>query len=134
MHPALNPHVAAAVLFDAAPGVLYCVKDADGRYVAMNRAFVERTRTGDRAAVLGHHARDLFPADLASRYESQDDQLQAERVALVDELELITEADGSLGWYLTGKLPVVDANGDFVGSVVVSTEPGRLKPTGWRRW
>jgi hypothetical protein len=50
----------------------------------------------------------VFPADLAARYEAQDEQLRTDRVALVDELELITEADGSLGWYLTGKLPVID--------------------------
>jgi AraC-like DNA-binding protein/PAS domain-containing protein len=124
MHESLAPHVAAAVLFDATAGMLYCVKDAEGRYVAMNQAFVSRTRNRERTAVLGQHAHDLFPADLAARYEAQDEQLRADRVALVDELELITEADGSLGWYLTGKLPVIDAHGEFAGSVVVSTELG----------
>ncbi len=121
MHGALVPHVAAATLFDSIRDVLYCVKDADGRYLAVNHAFADRACIA-RDALIGMRALEVFPEALARRYDAQDAELRHRRQPLVNELELITQADGGLGWYLTGKLPVIDSLDEFVGSVVVSTD------------
>ena len=108
-------------LFDALPNVMFCWKGPDDRYVAVNHAFVRRSGRIDRRDVVGARAVDLFPGPLAERYEEQDRQVFAEGEALRDELELIRRPDGSTGWYLTTKLPVV-RNGEVVGLVSVSRD------------
>ena len=52
-------------LFDALPNVMFCVKGADDRYVAVNDAFVRRSGRADRRDVVGARAVDLFPEALA---------------------------------------------------------------------
>lgn len=93
-------------LFRAVPHVMVCVKDADGVYVGVNRAFVRRTRRRHERDVLGRRAHDLFPADLAASYEAQDRALLATGQAVRNQLELIADADhpGDGRWYLTTKV------------------------------
>ena len=110
-----------ATLFDVLPNVMFCVKGADNRYVAVNDAFVRRSGRTDRRDVIGARAVDLFPKELANRYEEQDHRVFAEGEPLRDELELIRRPDGRTGWYLTTKLPVVRA-GAVVGLVSVSRD------------
>ena len=45
-------------LFDTVPHVMVCVKDVDGVYVGVNRAFVRRTRRHHAGEVLGRRAGD----------------------------------------------------------------------------
>ena len=115
--------VAAEVvdLFDALPNVMFCVKGPDDRYVAVNDAFVRRSGRSDRRDVVGARATDLFPEALAERYEQQDRLVFKTGEPLRDELELIRRPDGSTGWYLTTKLPVV-REGSVVGLVSVSRD------------
>lgn len=93
-------------LFRAVPHVMVCVKDADGFYVGVNRAFVRRTRRRHARDVIGRRAHDLFPADLAASYEAQDRALLATGQAVRNQLELIADADhpGDGRWYLTTKV------------------------------
>lgn len=93
-------------LLDLLVDVIFCLKAPDGRYVAANAAFVRRTGRTSKREVIGHRAVDLFLPELAKRYEAQDDRVLATGEALRDELELIRREDGSLGWYVTTKLPV----------------------------
>lgn len=113
--------VEVAALFDALPNVMFCVKGADDRYVAVNDAFVRRSGRADRRDVVGARAVDLFPEVLAERYEEQDRRVFDEGEPLRDELELIRRPDGRTGWYLTTKLPVV-RRGTVVGLVSVSRD------------
>ena len=108
-------------LFDALPNVMFCVKGADDQYVAVNDAFVRRSGRSDRRDVVGALATDLFPAPLAECYEKQDRRVFDTGEPLRDELELIRRPDGSTGWYLTTKLPVV-RDGSVVGLVSVSRD------------
>jgi len=108
-------------LFDSLPNVMFCVKSADDRYVAVNDAFVRRSGRSDRRDVVGARAVDLFPTPLAERYEEQDRRVFETGEPLRDELDLIRRPDGSTGWYLTTKLPVV-RDGSVVGLVSVSRD------------
>lgn len=112
---------AALDLLSGLSSVMFCVKDASGRYLEVNDAFVRRARARSRAAVVGRTARELFVPALAERYEQQDAAVLATRRPLRDELELIRGRGGAPGWYLTTKLPVVDGE-DVVGLVVVSED------------
>ncbi len=93
-------------IFDVLVNVMFCIKNSDNRYVAVNSAFVRRTGRSSKRDVIGHMANELFSPELAERYEEQDAAVFASGKALRDELELIRRPDGSLGWYLTTKLPI----------------------------
>lgn len=121
-------------LFAAAPGLdvaerlfatsrdqMYCVKNRLGQYVSVNRAFVLRSRMTSESAVLGRTAGELFPPVLAAGYERQDGAVLAGR-SLRNKLEMITNADGSTGWYLTQKEPVYDADRQVVAIASVSVD------------
>ena len=119
----LAAYVAMAELLDMAPTTLYCVKDTDGRYLAVNNAFVERTNASSRRDVVGRLATDLFPAELADRYLAQDREIFELRQPLRDELEQITDPGGQIAWYLTTKQPIFDGE-NLVAIAVVSIALG----------
>ena len=120
MSEQLTAYLAMADMLDAVPSVLYCVKDVDGRYLAVNNAFVERTGRSSRRDVVGRLAVDCFPADLAARYAEQDRECLALGSPLRDEVELIPDAQGQPAWFLTTKQPVF-SDGTLVGLAVVSS-------------
>ena len=93
-------------LFDTVPHVMVCVKDVDGVYVGVNRAFVRRTRRRHAGEVLGRRAGDLFPVVLAASYEAQDRALLATGQTVQNQLEVIADTDrpGDGRWYLTTKV------------------------------
>ncbi len=109
-------------LLDDVVNVMFCAKGLDGRYLAVNSAFVRRSGRRSKRDVLGQRATDLFPAALAERYEEQDQRVFDHDEVLHDELELIRRPDHSLGWYLTTKRPIHDAEGRVVGLVSVSRD------------
>ena len=94
---------ALADLLTDVPHVMFCVKDRDGRYLAVNQAFADRAGRQSPADVAGLTAADLFPAELADSYARQDARLWDTGQPLRNELELILRPDGSVGWYVTSK-------------------------------
>ncbi len=111
-------------LFETLINVMFCVKDLDGRYIEVNSAFVRRTGKRSKRDVIGTKATDHFIPELAIRYEEQDDAVFETGEPLLDQLELIRRPSGDLGWYLTTKLPVSDADepSRLVGLVSVSRD------------
>ncbi|MFM2079281.1 MAG: hypothetical protein RJA49_3171 [Actinomycetota bacterium] len=117
MHPVV---AALSEVFAGVPHVMFCVKDTDGRYLAVNQAFAERAGRSAPGAVLGLAAGDLFPADLVTSYEAQDTHLLATGEPIRNELELILRPDGSRGWFVTTKTRLADEHGNALGIVAVS--------------
>ena len=111
-------------LFDLLVDVIFCLKSPRSRYVAVNMAFVRRTGRRSKRDVIGRQAADFFSAPLAERYEEQDRQVLATGKPLRDEIELIRRENGTLGWYITTKLPVLspDEQGGFSGLVSISRD------------
>lgn len=116
------PSEALLGLFSELAGVLFCAKDADGRYTEVNDAFVRRTSASTRAGVLGRRAGELFVPELAERYDEQDAAVRAGGRPLRHELELIRGVGGVPGWFVTTKVPILDAAGTVSGIVTVSED------------
>lgn len=119
---ALGP--AVLDLVDHLPGTMFCVKGADGRYIAVNPTFVERTNKRSRAEVLGRRAGELFVAELADRYEDQDARVHSSGRPLFNELELIRAPGGPFRWHVTAKVPLRDEDGRVMGVVSMSQDVG----------
>lgn len=111
-------------LVDHLPGTMFCVKDADGRYLAVNPTFVERTNKRSRADVIGKRAAELFVPELAERYEEQDARVLRRNEPLYNELELIRAPGGPFRWHVTAKVPLHDADSHLVGLVSMSQDVG----------
>jgi len=109
-------------IFDCLGDVVYCVKDLEGRYAFVNHAFAERIGVADPAELIGKEAAQCFPPELAQVYDDQDREVIRTRQPLKDQLELISNADGTRGWYLTNKFPLCGPAGKTIGVVGVSQD------------
>lgn len=103
------------VLFDYLPDIYFFVKDADGRFARVNRAFVNLVRASSEADVIGARDADFFPANWAENYTRDDREVLRFGQGIVDKAELVRNADGSVDWFCTTKLPLLDESGRAVG-------------------
>lgn len=94
-------------LLDATSAVV-AVKDLEGRYLHVNRAFLALLG-GAEGDYLGYTDEQIFSPDMAAQLRANDQRVLAERRELVflEELEL----DGRLRSYSTRKYPLLDAEG-----------------------
>ena len=123
---ALNPQIMVE-LFEQMPEVAFFVKDRAGRYTAVNGSLLRRVGLKERADLIGKTVSDVFPSDLATRYEAQDAEVLRTGRPVRDQLELHWYADRQRGWCLTTKLPVRDASGNVTGLVGISRD---VRPPG----
>lgn len=114
---------AMLALVNELTSTMFCIKDAQGRYVAVNPTFVLRAGARSAREVVGRTAKELFVPELAERYETQDDTLLATGTPLRNELEMIRPPGGSARWYLTSKVPLRH-DGRIVGLVSLSQDLG----------
>jgi PAS domain S-box-containing protein len=109
-------------IFDSFSDIVFCVKDRSGIYQSVNQAFVDRVNGNDKSELIGKSASQVFTESLASGYESQDRTVFESGRPLMDQLERITNSDGSIGWYLASKFPVLEADQKIVGLVGISQD------------
>lgn len=109
-------------VFDSLGDVVFCVKDTQGRYLAVNQAFSDRAGAPNKTSMIGKTAADYFKQELADVYLLQDQELFETGKAVVDQLEKITNVDGTVGWYLANKYPMRDATGAIAGLIGVSQD------------
>ncbi|WP_207910718.1 AraC family transcriptional regulator [Chthoniobacter flavus] len=95
-------------VFDDLPNVVFFIKDRAGRYLAVNRALMERCALAEKARLVGKRPSDFFPTALAERYERQDRRVLESGKPVLDQLELHLYPNRGRGWCLTSKYPVLD--------------------------
>jgi PAS domain S-box-containing protein len=109
-------------LFDHEPDTAFFVKDASGRYIAVNQSLVERVGLREKRELLGRHVREIFPKELAELYASQDQAVLRTGRQVIEHLELHWYARRRPGWCLTTKLPMRDAAGRIIGIMGISRD------------
>ena len=109
-------------LFQRLDDVLFCIKDSDGRYLFANDAFLRRARIPNRADLIGRTSWEVFPPLLAAGYEQQDSEVISHEHEIHDSLEMITNPDGSTGWFLSDKVPLRDLEGDVIAIAAISRD------------
>jgi PAS domain-containing protein len=107
-------------LFDRISDIVFFIKDREARYVAVNETLAHRCKFADKRALIGRKASQVFAAPLGERYEAQDLKVLAEGLSIRDRMELHLYPDGSEGWCLTWKEPLVDADGAIRGLAGIS--------------
>jgi AraC-like DNA-binding protein len=112
-----------AELFDCVEDVLVWVKDREGHYCWVNRAFLinftmdsrQDSGVADPQDVIGKTDYDLSPAFLADQFRLDDEYVLAGH-RIVDRIELVGQPEGQPVWNLTNKIPLVGADGSVVGT------------------
>lgn len=118
-------HDELKALIDTMPAMV-CVKDAELRYVVINRAACAVTeRNSDDVIGLGDA--DVLPAELA-RASQESDRLVVNSGQPVCGIEHSwSDRTGMTHWLSTSKTPLVDGDGRFTGLVGVSVDITELK-------
>ncbi|HPW55430.1 MAG: AraC family transcriptional regulator [Thermoanaerobaculaceae bacterium] len=102
-------------LFDRLPDVVFFAKDAEGRYTAVNQTLVRRLGRRSKGDLVGLTTVELFPPPLGERYLAQDLAVCRGRRGITGLLELHLYPDGTEGWCITDKTPLVDPSGAVTG-------------------
>ncbi len=116
-----------AALFDHVDDVLAWVKDRDGRYGWVNRAFLinyslDGRRVGaapEPGDVIGKTDYDFSPAFLADQFRLDDEYVLAGH-RIVNRIELVGQPDGRAVWNVTNKIPLVDDRGAVIGTAGIT--------------
>ncbi len=90
-------------------------KDIEGRYVRVNKAYVNYTGLSGIRQIIGKTDFDLWPKELAEKYRVDDTEIIAtHRQKHMEELSF----DGSKEhWVETFKTPIIDESGNVLGTV-----------------
>jgi AraC-like DNA-binding protein len=108
-------------LFDCLEDVQVWIKNRQGRYVWVNRAFLtnyainEEVPFAELGEVQGKTDYDLCPAYLADQYKA-DDELVLAGQAVVNRIELVRRLDGGAAWSMTNKIPLQASNDSVIGT------------------
>lgn len=113
-------------LFDYLSDVYFFVKDREGRFMRCNRAFVSLLRARKEEEILGRRDADFFPAALAESYVRDDRAVMASAAPIIDKVELVRNASGSIDWYNTTKLPLLDARGAVIGVAGITRDVSKM--------
>lgn len=109
-------------LFDGVPDIVFFVKDAAGRYMAVNDTLAARCGLPGKEAALGLTAEELFPPPLGNAFSLQDREILRGGNPIRDHLELHLYPGGHRGWCLTFKEPVMGKNGKVAGICGISRD------------
>ena len=102
-------------LFEHLPDVDFFVKDTEGRFVAGNAGLLRRLGLGSEAELLGLRDADIHPERVAREIREDDARVMRTRQPLIDRVEALFTRSQAEAWYVTTKLPVVDARGAVIG-------------------
>lgn len=119
---ALDRPLVCDELFDGVPDTIFFVKDALGRYAAVNRTLAERTGHERKETLIGLTADQVFRGELGRRIAEQDRAILKSARSLKGELELHLYPDGEEGWCLTWKEPLFDRKRAVIGLVGLSRD------------
>ena len=115
-------------LFDRIADIVFFIKDREARYVAVNETLAHGCKFADKRALIGRTASQVFAPPLGERYEAQDLEVLGQGLSIRGRMELHLYPDGSEGWCLTWKEPLVDADGAIRGLAGISRDaPGLLR-------
>ena len=116
-----------ATLFDCVKDALVWVKDREGRYCWVNRAFLlnyaaARPGREPRAGAEGVFDKtdyDLSPTFLADQYRQDDEQVLTGK-RIVNRIELVGQPEGLPVWNVTTKVPLTDTDGAVIGTAGIT--------------
>lgn len=116
-------------LFQHTPDIAFFIKDAAGRYIAVNDSLVERHGLRSKAQMLGRRPCDVCPGDFGRIPSEQDAWVLRTGRPIIERLELQWNSPHKPVWCLTTKLPMRDESGTVCGIIGISQDVRSPIPT-----
>ncbi len=91
-------------------------KDPNSRFLAVNQAFAKALGVDDPEQLVGKSDFDFYTADLAKQHQEDDRDVLSSQQKKTAEEEYIDHF-GNHSWIETYKAPVIDINGEILGTV-----------------
>lgn len=109
-------------LFDGVSDIVFFVKDAQGRYMAVNDTLATRCGLSSKSDAIGLTAKQLFPLPLGHGFALQDWDILNHGRCIRDRLELHLYPGGRSGWCLTYKEPIIGKCRKVIGICGISRD------------
>ncbi len=101
------------------PGLVW-LKDAESRFLAVNRMFAKSCGKEKRSEVVGKTDLDIWPAELANKYRKDDFDIMSSGIPVVTEEQIFD--NGEMRWFETFKTPVRNEFGVIIGTTGFSRD------------
>jgi AraC-like DNA-binding protein len=116
-----------AALFDCLDDALVWVKDREGRYCWVNRAFLinyamdrrEEVSCAELDELIGKTDYDLSPTFLAEQFRLDDEYVLTGK-RIVNRIELVGQPDGLTVWNVTNKIPLLGPDASIIGTAGIT--------------
>ncbi|WP_442511984.1 response regulator [Novipirellula sp. SH528] len=115
-------------LMDHIPDSIY-FKDAEGRFIRINRAKADRSRLGSTDEAVGKSDFDFFDPEHARKALADEKEIMRTLKPLVESEEHLIWSSGLERWVSTTKLPLQTQEGEVVGTFGISRDITKLKQT-----
>jgi PAS domain S-box-containing protein len=115
-----NANARMATLLDNMPDLAW-VKDAQGHFIAVNRALAAMKGIAEPIQLVGKSDLDIEAPDVARAYQADDIAVMASRGSRRIE-ETLAHADGSTTLFETIKTALLDIDGKVVGTVGIARD------------
>ncbi|CAN5823209.1 AraC family transcriptional regulator [soil metagenome] len=109
-------------LFDHTPDTAFFIKDAHGRYIAVNHSLIERHGLKSRGQLIGLRPCDVCTGDFGRIPSEQDTYVLRTGRPIIERLELQWYLPHKPVWCLTTKLLMRDATGAVIGIIGISKD------------
>jgi PAS domain S-box-containing protein len=116
-----DQHNLLSSIIDTMPDHL-SVKDVKGRYIMDNKAHRAYLRLPNGESIEGKTVFDFFPRELALRYDDDDQKVIETGVPVRNREEPGLAGGSGEAWFLTTKVPLIEAGGRILGLVCVSAD------------
>lgn len=93
-------------------------KDRNGHFLSVNRHFVRSARRETQDEIVGKTDFDLWPRELAEKYVADDLNVMSSGAS--KHIEELSIDEGREVWMETFKTPVIDADGEVLGTTGIS--------------
>jgi PAS domain S-box-containing protein len=103
------------------------VKDMAGRYLLVNRRFVEYKGVKSGAELLGKMVFDFLPGDLAVAITAEDQELRSGKRSMVEREVSAVDGEGNVKWDITTRVPLTGKGGKVVGTAGLQRDITRSK-------
>lgn len=103
--------------FDHIPGVLYFVKDARSRLMAISTEAVKRLGFKSEGELIGRTSHEYLPKDIADKFLADDHWIIQHGKPLLNLVEMWITEQGGRDWIVTNKFPLRSPTGKVVGLI-----------------
>ncbi len=116
-----SERISLQLLIDLVPDYLW-VKDAEGRFVVVNRALAVDTHYARTSDMIGTSDAQLHAPEIAQEFRAIEVEIMRSGIPMVDREELVTDAAGAQKWISSTKVPLRNDRNEVIGLVGIARD------------